>query len=156
MTLIAPSGRIAVVTKTISLGEYTRPHGAMFMPGNETRVAVTSETTQNLVLVSLSEGKVEGAIPTQAGGTVSIIDTKSGTIVETLRGFKLPYRIAMSTDGLTAIICDPEGDKLHIADVRARKVIWTRDAIGSPRGVNIAPRRRVVRTASALALIVDG
>jgi DNA-binding beta-propeller fold protein YncE len=72
-------------------------------------------------------------------GTVSIIDTTSGTIVETLRGFKLPYRMAMSADGFLAIICDPEGDKLHIADVRARKVIWTLDAIGSPRGVNIAP-----------------
>src|SRR5262249_14159130 len=84
-TVVAPSGRVAIVTiygvggapgnelavvdlakgavaKTISLGQYTRPHGANFLPNDETRVAVTSETTQNVVVVNLSEGKVEYAV----------------------------------------------------------------------------------------------
>ena len=87
--VIAPSGRTAIVTiygvsgapgnelavidvargtvtRTISLGQYTRPHGAMFLPGDETRVAVTSETTQNLVIVNIAGGRVEQAIPTGA------------------------------------------------------------------------------------------
>jgi YVTN family beta-propeller protein len=217
--VIAPSGRIAVVTiyglagapgnqlavvdiakgavtNTISLGRYTRPHGAMFLPGDETRVAVTSEATQNVVIVNIAEGKVESAIPTGAAGshmvaitadgkraftsdigtgavseidlvsksllhvipvaprvegvavtpdgsavwagsntngTVSVIDTKTGLVVETLTGFKLPYRLAMSADGRTAIICDPQADRLHVADVAQRKVTWTLDALGSPR-----------------------
>lgn len=60
--VIAPSGRVGVVTiygtqpagnqlavidipagtvrRTISLGEFTRPHGANFMPGDESRVVV--------------------------------------------------------------------------------------------------------------------
>ena len=126
---------------------------------DETRVAVTSEATQNVIVVNIAEGKVEYAIPTGAAGshmvaltgdgkrgftsnigggsvteldipgkanvrtiavaprvegiavtpdgsavwagsntngTVSIIDTKTGAIVETLSGFKLPYRLAMS------------------------------------------------------------
>ena len=188
----APGNQLAVldvakgaVTKTISLGQYTRPHGAMFFPGDETRVAVTSEATQNVVLVNIAAGTVEDAIPTGAAGshmvaitadgkraftsdigagavseldlvkkelvrvipvaprvegiavtpdgsavwagsntdgTVSIIDTRTGTIVETLKGFKLPYRLAMSADGKTAIVCDPEGDMIHVADVAARKI----------------------------------
>src|SRR5262245_59644135 len=67
----APGNQIAVidiakgtVTKTISLGEYTRPHGAMFLPGDESRVVVTSETTQNVVIVNLTAGSVERAITT--------------------------------------------------------------------------------------------
>lgn len=99
--VIAPSGRIAVVTiygiagapgnqvavvdvakaavtTTISLGQYTRPHGAMFLPGDETRVAVTSEATQNLVIVNLSEGKVEHAIPTGAAGSHMVALTGDG------------------------------------------------------------------------------
>jgi len=99
--VIAPSGRTAVVTiygvggapgnelavitlpkgvvtKTISLGQYTRPHGAMFLPGDETRVAVTSETTQNVVLVNLVEGKVEQAIGTTAGGSHMVAITADG------------------------------------------------------------------------------
>ena len=54
----------------------------------------------------------------------------------------MPYRLAISGDGKTAIICDPKGDKLAIADVATRKVVWALDGIGSPRGVNIAPDGR--------------
>jgi YVTN family beta-propeller protein len=81
----APGNQLAVVdvvkgevTKTISLGEYTRPHGAMFLPGDETRVAVTSETTQNVVIVNLSEGKVERAISTGAAGSHMVAITADG------------------------------------------------------------------------------
>ena len=60
----------------------------------------------------------------------------------TLPGFSLPYRLAMSANGKIAIICDPQGDALHVADVAERKVIWKLEKIGSPRGVNIAPDGR--------------
>ncbi|HET9369172.1 MAG TPA: hypothetical protein VFO19_02965 [Vicinamibacterales bacterium] len=51
----------------------------------------------------------------------------------------MPYRLARSADGRTAIVCDPKGDRLHVADVRARNVVWTLYGLGSPRGVNISP-----------------
>ena len=51
---------------------------------------------------------------------MSVIDTKAGTIVETLTGFSLPYRLAISADGKTAIICDPQGNAIHVADVATR------------------------------------
>lgn len=193
--------RTGTITKTISLGQYTRPHGAVFMPGDETRAVVTSEATQNLVLVNLAAGVADTAISTGAAGshmvavtadgkhaftsnvggggtseidlvakklvrvipvaprvegiavapngatvwagsntngTVSIIDTKTGAITDTLKGFSLPYRLATSNDGRIAIICDPQGDKIHVADIALRKVLWSLDGIGSPRGVNIS------------------
>ena len=102
---ISPSGRIGVVTiygqrpagnelavidiasgtvtRTISLGEYTRPHGVVFMPGDETRVVVTSETTQNVVLVNIAQGTVEGAIPTGAKGSHMAAITADGKRVWT-------------------------------------------------------------------------
>jgi YVTN family beta-propeller protein len=222
--MISPSGRVGVVTvygtqmpgnelavidiatkqlrRKISLGEFTRPHGVMFLAGDESRVVVTSEATQRLVLVNLAEGRVEGSVPTNAmgshmvgvtgdgrraftanvgsggvseidlvskahvrvipvaprvegiavvpngsavwagsntNGTVSVIDMRSGTIVETLTGFSLPYRLAISADGRIAIVCDPQANKISVADVAQRKVIWTLDGLGSPRGVTIAP-----------------
>ena len=70
--------------------------------------------------------------------TVSIIDTKTGTIAQTLSGFTFPYRLAISDDGRVAMVCDPKGNRIHVADVRARKVEWTLE-LPSPRGVNIAP-----------------
>jgi len=99
--IIAPSGRVGVVTiygaqtpgnelaiidiragtlrRKISLGAYTRPHGAMFLPGDESRVVVTSETTQNIVLVNIETGTVEGAIPTNAQGSHMVALTRDGT-----------------------------------------------------------------------------
>ena len=71
------------VTRTISLGEYTRPHGVLFMPGDESRVVVTSETTQNVVLVNVAEGKVEGVIPTNAQGSHMAALTADGKRVWT-------------------------------------------------------------------------
>jgi len=49
-----------------------------------------------------------------------VIDTKAEPIVETLTGFSLPYRLAISADGKTAIICDPQGNAIHVADVATR------------------------------------
>ncbi len=43
------------VEKTIDLGTYTRPHGIVFLPG-DSLVAVTSETTGNVVIVNLPRG----------------------------------------------------------------------------------------------------
>ena len=205
----APGNQIAVidiasgtVRSTISLGPYTRPHGANFLPGNETRVVVTSEATQKILIVDLAKGIVQDTIPTGAqgshmvgvtqdasraftsdvgsgavsamdlktkqlirvttvaprvegiavtpsgdavwagsntNGTVTVLDGRTGAVRDTLKGFSMPYRLAMSADGKTAIICDPQGNKIHVADVAARRVTWTLDSLGSPRGVNIAP-----------------
>ncbi|HKV98868.1 MAG TPA: YncE family protein [Vicinamibacterales bacterium] len=82
----APGNELAVidiargsVTKMISLGQYTRPHGANFLPGDETRVAVTSETTRNVVIVNLTDGTVEHAIPTNAATSHMVAITADGT-----------------------------------------------------------------------------
>jgi DNA-binding beta-propeller fold protein YncE len=194
--------KTGTVTKKISLGQYTRPHGAMFMPGDESRMVVTSETTGFITIVNLIDGKVEHAIATEAqgshmvaltgkgdraftsnitggsvselnltskahvrvipvsprtegiavtpdgafvwagsssaNGTVKIIDTETGIITKTLSGFTFPYRLAISNDGKIAIIPDPQGNKIHVADVAKQEVIWSLE-MGSPRGVNISP-----------------
>jgi len=99
--VIAPSGRVGIVTiygtqtpgnelavidiragtleRRISLGQYTRPHGAMFLPGDESRVVVTSEATQNIVVVNIESGTVETAIPTNAQGSHMVALTRDGS-----------------------------------------------------------------------------
>src|SRR3990172_3377937 len=43
------------VARTIDLGQYTRPHGVVFLPG-DSLVVVTSETTQHVVIVNVAAG----------------------------------------------------------------------------------------------------
>lgn len=71
------------VTRTISLGQYTRPHGVVFVPGNESRVVVTSESTGNIVIVDLASGTLEAAIPTEAKGSHMAAITADGKRVYT-------------------------------------------------------------------------
>lgn len=167
--VIAPSGRIAVVTvygiagnpgnqlavvdivkgvvtRTISLGEYTRPHGAMFMPGDETRVAVTSETTQNLVMVNLAEGKVEGAIPTKAatshmvaitadgkraftsniaGGSVSEFDLAAKTLVRVIPVAPRVEGIAVTPDGSAVWAGSNTDGTVSIIDTKSGTIVDT-------------------------------
>jgi DNA-binding beta-propeller fold protein YncE len=58
----------AAVLRTIDLGEYTRPHGILYLPG-DSLVAVTSESVGAVVLVRVAEGAVAAAIPTEARGS---------------------------------------------------------------------------------------
>jgi YVTN family beta-propeller protein len=70
-----PAKRVA---RTIDLGTYMRPHGASFVPGHPSHVVVTSETTANIVLVDIDEGRVITAIPTQHPGSHMLGVTADG------------------------------------------------------------------------------
>jgi YVTN family beta-propeller protein len=108
------------VTRTISLGRYTRPHGVVFLPGDESRVVVTSESTGNVVIVDITSGTVEAAIPTEAtgshmaaitadgkrvftsnvgSGSVSEIDLAGGTFVRSIPVAPRVEGIAVTPDG---------------------------------------------------------
>jgi DNA-binding beta-propeller fold protein YncE len=97
---VSPDGRIAVVTiygtgtpgnrlavldlvgdtlvRTIDLGAYTRPHGVVFLGGSPNRIAVTSESTNNIVLVDLATGSIE-PIGTEARGSHMVAVNAAGT-----------------------------------------------------------------------------
>jgi DNA-binding beta-propeller fold protein YncE len=66
------------VVRTINLGEYHRPHGIAFLPG-DSLVAVTSEMSRNVVIVAVQEGVVRKAIPTQHNGSHMVGVTANGT-----------------------------------------------------------------------------
>src|SRR5262245_22352674 len=144
--VIAPSGRVGVVTiygiagapgnqlavvdvvkgvvtKTISLGEYTRPHGAMFFPGDETRVAVTSETTRNVVIVDLTAGRVDHAIPTGADGS---------------------HMVGLTADATRAFTSDVGTGAVSELDLTARKLVRVIPVAPRVEGVAVTPDGRAV------------
>lgn len=56
------------VARTIDLGQYRRPHGIVFLPG-DSLVAVTSEASGNVLIVAVAAGAVRRAIPTNHQGS---------------------------------------------------------------------------------------
>jgi YVTN family beta-propeller protein len=65
------------VSRTISLGAYTRPHGAAFALGGA-KLLVTSEATQRLVIVDFASGRVDTALATNARGSHMVAVRRDG------------------------------------------------------------------------------
>jgi DNA-binding beta-propeller fold protein YncE len=149
--------------KTISLGPYTRPHGAAFL-GNG-RAIVTSETTKNLVVVDLRAGKVERAMSTDAPGshmlaltpdgkTVYCANVPVGTVTkfEVATGKKLGVAevgkgsegIAVSPDGKWVLTANRGDGTVSLVDSREMKTVKTAKASGVPYRAAFSPDSRRV------------
>jgi YVTN family beta-propeller protein len=68
---------MAAVARTIDLGEYRRPHGMKFLPG-DTLLAVTSEASRAVLLVDFPSGRVVGTVPTNGRGSHMLASSMSG------------------------------------------------------------------------------
>jgi YVTN family beta-propeller protein len=187
------------IARTIDLGEYRRPHGMVFLPG-DTLLAVTSEVSQAVLLLDLRTDRVIRTLPTHgrashmvvmprsgsplfttniADGTISrldpavpdagvvipaarqdegiavapdggavwvgsnrdsivvIINTATRIAADTLRGFGMPYRLAITPDGALAVITDPVRSEIRIFDARSHQM----------RHVVLVPRDSLLSTA---------
>jgi YVTN family beta-propeller protein len=51
---------------------------------------------------------------------VLVVDTRTGVAADTLRGFGLPYRLALSPDGRHAVVTDPMKATIRVFDVDSR------------------------------------
>jgi YVTN family beta-propeller protein len=113
------------VVRTIDLGQYTRPHGASFVPGQPTQVVVTSEATSNVVLVDIAKGEVIAAIPTKRplthmlgvtadGKRVFAAAINYGGVVEidlAKREFVRDLKVATKTEGIGVA---PDGNTVWV------------------------------------------
>ena len=206
-----------VVARTIDLGEYRRPHGMAFFPG-DTLLAVTSEVSRAVLLVDFRTGRVTGTVPTNArashmlamsaagdvifttnvadgsisqldvarktaravipvakqvegiaispdgkrvwvgsnaDGIVVVVDVDKGQAIDTLTGFGIPYRLAVSRDAATAIVTDPSRAEVRVFDAATRRqrlliaiprrdIVPTAEVPGSPspEGITTSPDSR--------------
>jgi DNA-binding beta-propeller fold protein YncE len=88
-------------------------------------------------------------------GVVLVVDVDRGAVVDTVRGFGVPYRIALSADGRTAVVTDPARGEVRVFDAATRSprftVTFPRDSLvataevpgsPSPEGVALSPDGR--------------
>jgi YVTN family beta-propeller protein len=219
LTVIDLAARVPAVVRTIDLGEYHRPHGSVFLPG-DTALLVTSEASQAVIVVDFARGTVSAKIPTTQRGshmvvltadgrrafttnvqdgtiseldvaarafvrtipvapavegiavspsgdqvwvgsdkvkTVSIVTPASGKVADTIGGFGLPYRLAITPDSRTAIITDPAAAVVRFVNPATRaelgRVSFPADSLvptaempgsPSPEGVVVTPDGRTV------------
>lgn len=162
-----PGNKLAVidltakqVVRTIDLGTYTRPHGAAFVAGQPNVVAVTSETTQNVVLVDIAKGEVLGAIPTQrpashmlgvtadgkraytasiTWGGISEMDLEKRAFVRELKAGSGTEGIAVAPDGSTVWVGSRDSAKVIVIDTKSWTVEPPLSGFGLPYRIEISP-----------------
>jgi DNA-binding beta-propeller fold protein YncE len=163
----APGNKLAVidltekkVARTIDLGEYTRPHGASFLPGSSSRMVVTSETTQNVVLVDIAVGRTLAAIPTKHPGShmlgvtadgkhlftsnigwggISEIDLEKPAFVRDLQVSAMTEGVAVAPDGSTVWLGANQAGTVSVIDTKSWTVDATLTDLGMPYRIGISP-----------------
>jgi YVTN family beta-propeller protein len=144
--------------KTIDLGEYRAPHDVRWV--DATRVVVTSEANQALLVVNVTTGAVERVFRTEAGvshmlalstdrtrlycsnmrdGTVSAFDFKTGNKIADVKTGKESEGVGVTPDGRWVWTGNRAEDTISIIDTRTLEVTKRIPSPGFPYRVQFTP-----------------
>jgi YVTN family beta-propeller protein len=161
--------------KTIDLGEYRAPHDVRWV--DATRVVVTSEANQALIVVNLTSGAVERVFKTEAGvshmlalstdrtrlycsnmkdGTVSAFDFKTGSKIADVKTGRESEGVGVTPDGRWVWTGNRAEDTISIIDTRTLEVTKRIPSPGFPYRVQFTPDGRfaLLPHAKASSLVV--
>jgi DNA-binding beta-propeller fold protein YncE len=154
----------ARVARTITLGEYRRPHGIVMMPGDSV-VAVTVEVNKQVLLVNVNSGRVEKAVATQQLGshmvgvtadgrrawtgdigsnTVSELDLVTGVKLRSIAVPAQPEAINVTPDGSEVWVGSNATGTVSVVDVATGAVTPAATGFGWPYRVLFTPDASVV------------
>lgn len=151
------------VARTISLGEYARPHGIVFLPG-DSLVAVTSEAARAVVVVDVRSGAIVKGVSTDKSGshmvgvaadgvrawtgdigsnTVTELDLRSGRAVRHIDVPAQPEAINVTADGNEVWVGSNATGRVSVVDTRTATVTTAAEGLGWPYRVLFSPDARL-------------
>jgi YVTN family beta-propeller protein len=153
----------AEAARTITIAGHQRPHGMAFFPG-DTLVAVTSETSQAVLVVDLRDGRVTRTLPTRgrgshmvamtargdrlfsgniADGTISMIDASGRDSARVMPVGRAPEGIATTPDGSLVFAGSNRDSIVVVIDTRKGTPIDTLRGFGLPYRIAVTPDSRL-------------
>jgi len=157
------------VARMIDLGTYTRPHGMVPVAGSPLTLIVTSETTQNIIVVDAEKGTVLNAIPTGAQGShmvavardgkraftanitpgsMTAFDLATGTATGSLKVATRTEGLATTPDGNQVWMGSNDSGTVSVVNTVTMKVDTVLGGFGMPYRMGVSPDQR-------LAIIVE-
>lgn len=152
------------VARTISLGEYRRPHGIVVLPG-DSLVAVTSEANRHVLIVHVITGAIVKAVPTEKNGSHMVgvvrngtrgwtgnIGSNSVTELDLVAGVPLrsidvpaqPEAINVTPDGREVWVGSNATGKVSVVDAATGAVTTAAEGFGWPYRVLFSPDNALV------------
>jgi DNA-binding beta-propeller fold protein YncE len=152
------------VARTIDLGQYTRPHGIAVLSG-DSLVAVTSESTRNVVIVNVRVGAVRRAIPTESAGSHMVAVTRDGSRFYTgdigantvseldpqtgrrTRGWSVPAQpeaVNVTPDGSEVWVGSNAEGKVSVVNPQTGEIRTAAEEVGWPYRILFTPDQRTV------------
>ena len=151
------------ISRTIDLGQYTRPHGVAFVLGGS-KLAVTSETTQRLVIVDFASGRVDTALATNGRGSHMVAvrrdlrrawtgNIQDGTVTEfdldtrrtgrTYPAASMDEGIAATPGGVQVWVGSNDQHVVTVLDAASATTIATIEGFGLPYRIGVSRSSRV-------------
>jgi DNA-binding beta-propeller fold protein YncE len=152
------------VVRTIELGQYTAPHGIVYLPG-DSLVAVTSEASRNVVIVHVASGEIRKAIGTTFPGshmigvtrdgargytgnmganTVSELDLRNGAFVRSWDVPTTPEAINVTPDGKEVWVGSNATGKVSVINVATGAITTAAEGVSWPYRVLYTPDVKTV------------
>jgi YVTN family beta-propeller protein len=131
------------LTRTIDLGEHTRPHGMQWMPGT-TKILVTAEGSRNLLVVDVDAGQVvrsmytgqdvshmvaatpdmrRAFVPSIRTGNVTVFDLETGELLAQVFSGRGAEGIDVSPDGKEVWVTNRADNTIAIIDAESLEVL---------------------------------
>jgi YVTN family beta-propeller protein len=152
MLVIMPDGRRAytanIASDTVTAIELNAPPG----PKQITQIGVGKQPEA----IDISPDGRELWVGQNGDGSISIIDTATNKVKETLKVGQVPIRVKFTPDGKRVLVSDPQAGELIVLDAATRKEIKRLTVEGVPVGILIAPdgSRAFIATSQANKVIV--
>ena len=173
LSLIALPGGDTI--KSIDLGEYRAPHDVRWV--DDSRVVVTVEGSQALLLVNVESGAIERVFKTDAGvshmlalstdrtrlycsnmrdGSVSAFDFKTGQKIKDVKTGKECEGVGVTPDGRWVWAGNRAEDTISIIDTKSLEVTKRIPSPGFPYRVQFTPNGRwaLIPHAQAASLVI--
>jgi YVTN family beta-propeller protein len=152
MLAITPDGKRAytanIASDTVTAIELNAPPG----PKQITQIGVGKQPEA----IDISPDGRELWVGQNGDGSISIIDTATNKVKETLKVGQVPIRVKFTPDGKRVLVSDPQAGELIVLDAATRKEIKRLTIEGVPVGILIAPdgSRAFIATSQANKVIV--
>jgi DNA-binding beta-propeller fold protein YncE len=157
------------VVRTIDLGQYARPHGAVFVQSG-TKILVTSETSQRLLVVDFISGRVDTAMATNGKGSHMVTAQRDGrrawtsnigdgTVTEfdiDTRTTRRTYKVAPDDESISATaggiqlwVGSNTGKTVTVVNSADAQILGVLSGFGRPYRVGVS------RTGRSVAVVSD-